>query len=82
MSKAKDLRDEIALLEGKLKNEYPEKRTDLVKVRFVGWEWWTPPPPIDRHPVQRKIKFAPALVENQIYEVPIEEANHKWFKRV
>lgn len=81
-SREGQLEADISLLREQLRIEKPPKRTDLIKVRFVGWEWWTPPPPIDKHPIQRKIKFAPDLVENQIYEVPLQDAGQKWFKRI
>ncbi len=77
------MEDENRLLRGRLNAEYPEKRKDLVKVRFEPFEFWTPPN--QPHPVPRVKRGTPSgYIAGMTYEVPKCDAtpSHPWFMRV
>ena len=78
------MKAEIERLKGIVENNYPEKRTDLVKARFRDWEWWTPPPPRDKHPIQRKLQSVPGgYIDGKIYSIPLADVeSNPWWIRV
>jgi len=82
MSSLQALKAEIERLKGIVENNYPEKRTDLVKARFNNIY-------LGERPDQRgiivplKMPRSPDLVVGKVYDVPAEEVeSNPWWVRV